>query len=299
MTDTTSGPARRGGILKIGVYGLLWTPGITIDDLFILDKCREFGLDGIEIPLLSYIQKQLPVPELKSKAADLGLKLITSTGLEEKTSIISEDRKKRERGKTFLKKCIDLAHELGSDQLSGVIYAPWAVLKGRRRTDWEYENCVQSLREVADHAEPAGVYLCLEPVNRYEGYFLNTAEQGKELLKDIGRKFVKLHLDSFQMNIEEQSMYGAVKTAGEDLYHFHVCASHRGIPGTGHIEWDEIFRAFKEIGYDNWLVIESFAPNNPDIGANVCIWRDLAESSDAIAREGSRFLREILKKHEL
>jgi len=285
--------------VKIGVYGLLWTPGITIKDLFILGKCREFGLDGIEVPLLSYVQEHLPVAELKSKAADLGLKLIASTGLEEKTSIISEDGKKRERGKKFLKKSIDIAHELGSDQLSGVIYAPWAVLKGRRRTDWEYANCVESLREVADHAEQAGVHLCLEPVNRYEGYFLNTAEQGKALLKDIGHKYVKLHLDSFQMNIEEQSMYGAVKTAGEDLYHFHVCASHRGIPGTGHIEWDEIFKGFKEIGYDNWLVIESFEPNNPDIGANVCIWRDLAESSDAIASEGSRFLRGMLKKYEM
>ena len=285
--------------MKIGAYALLWTSGITINDLFVLDKCREFGLDGIEIPLLSYIQGKLPVQEIKSRARDLGLELITSTGLEEKTSIISEDRRKRERGKAFLKKSVDIAHELGSDQLSGVIYAPWAVLKGRRRTKWEYRNCVESLREVADHAESAGVYLCLEPVNRYEGYFLNTAEQGKTLLKDIGHKYVKLHLDSFQMNIEEQSMYGAVKTAGEDLYHFHVCASHRGVPGTGHIEWDEIFRAFKEIGYNNWLVIESFEPNNPKIGANVCIWRDLAESSDAIAKEGSAFLRGMLKKHEL
>ena len=143
--------------MKTGVYGLLWTSGIAIDDLFILDKCREFGLDGIEIPLLSYIQGKLPIKELKSRAYDLGLKLIASTGLEEKTSIISEDRKKRERGKTFLKKSVDIAHELGSDQLSGVIYAPWAVLKGRRRTDWEYQNCVESLKEVADYAESAGV----------------------------------------------------------------------------------------------------------------------------------------------
>lgn len=285
--------------MKIGVYGLLWTSGITINDLFILDKCREFALDGIEIPLLSYMQKTLPVRELKTRADDLGLELITSTGLEEETSIISENKQKRERGKTFLKKSIDIASALGSDELSGVIYAPWAVLKGRRRTDWEYENCVESLREVAEYAECAGVYLCLEPVNRYEGYFLNTAEQGKALLKDIGHKHVKLHLDSFQMNIEEQSMYEAVKTAGEDLYHFHVCASHRGIPGTGHIEWDEIFKAFKEIGYNKWLVIESFEPDNRDIAANVCIWRDLAESSDAIAREGSAFLRKMLQKYEM
>ncbi len=136
-------------------------------------------------------------------------------------------------------------------------------------------------------------------MNRYEGYFLNTAEQGKALVKDIGHEQVRLHLDSFQMNIEEQSMYAAVKTAGKDLYHFHVCASHRGIPGTGHFEWDEIFRAFNEIGYSNWLVIESFEPNNPNIAANVCIWRDLAESSDAIAKEGSDFLRKMLKKYEL
>jgi D-psicose/D-tagatose/L-ribulose 3-epimerase len=282
--------------MKIGVYGLLWTSGITVNDLFVLDKCRQFDLDGIEVPLLSYMHEKLPIAQLKAKAADLGLKLITSTGLEEKTSIISDQKKTRERGKDFLRKCIDIAHELGSDELSGVIYAPWAVLKGRRRTDWEYKNCVDSLREVAEYARTAGVYLCCEPVNRYEGYFLNTAEQGKELLKDIGHEHVKLHLDSFQMNIEEQSMYGAVKTAGRDLYHFHVCESHRGIPGTGHVEWDEIFKAFAEIGYDNWLVIESFAPNNPQIGANVCIWRDLAESSDAIAKEGSDFLRRMLAK---
>lgn len=283
--------------MKIGVYGLLWTSAITLDDLFILDKCVEFGLQGIEIPLLSYMLEGLPVRELKSKADDLGLKLIASTGLEEDTSIISDDKKKRERGTTFLKRTIDIARQLGSDELSGVIYAPWAVLKGRRRTDWEYANCVESLRKVAEHAQSAGVFLCLEPVNRYEGYFLNTAEQGKTLLADIGHEYVKLHLDSFQMNIEEQSMYRAVKTAGKDLFHFHVCASHRGVPGTGHIEWDEIFTAFKEIGYDRWLVIESFEPNNPAIGAKVCIWRDLAESSDAIAREGSAFLRRMLTEY--
>ncbi len=280
--------------MKFGAYGLLWTPKLTREELYVLDKCRQMGFDGIEVPLLSYMIDTLPYADLKRAARETGIQYTCSTGLDRETSIISDDSKTRRKGIDFLKRCLDKAAELGSDVLSGVVYAPWAVLSGGWRTRAEIDHCVESLREVAEYAGRNRVALALEPVNRYEGYFLNTAAQGLELIREVGSPFVRLHLDTFQMNIEEASMYDAITSVGENLYHFHVCASYRGIPGKDLIDWQKVFKALKEIHYEKWLVIESFAPDNPEIARNVSIWRQLAPSNDAIAKEGLAFLKSHL-----
>ena len=280
--------------IKFGAYGLLWTARLTREELFVLDKSRQMGFDGIEVPLLSHMIDTLPYAELKRVARETGIQYTCSTGLGRETSIISDEAKTRRRGIDFLKRCIDQAAELGSEVLSGVLYAPWAVLSGAWRTRAEITHCVESLREVAGFAGSRSVTLALEPVNRYEGYFLNTCAQGLELIREIDSPFIKLHLDTFQMNIEESSMYEAITSAGRDLYHFHVCASHRGIPGKDLIDWSKVFQGLKEIHYDKWMVIESFAPDNPEIAKNVSIWRQLAPSNDAIAKEGLEFLKRHL-----
>lgn len=215
-------------------------------------------------------------------------------GFGPETNIISGDPKIRKSGVDYLKQCVDFASDLGSDILAGVVYAPWAVLSGKWRTKDEIRYCVESLQVVAEYAGNNKITLALEPVNRYEGYFLNTAEQGLELIRQISSPYVKLHLDTFQMNIEEPSMYKAIISTGKDLYHFHVCASYRGIPGTDLIDWEKVFLALKNIQYRRWSVIESFAPDNPEIAKNVSIWRQLAPRNDAIAKEGLAFLKRSL-----
>ena len=280
--------------IKFGAYGLLWTAKLTRDELFILEKCKSMGFDGIEVPMLSHMISSLPIADLKRASREIGIQYACSTGLDRNTSIISDDLKIRRKGIEFLKQCIDSAADLGSDVLAGVVYAPWAVLSGAWRTQEEINRCVESLKEVAEHAAKQRVALALEPVNRYEGYFLNTAEQGLELIRQVASPYIRLQLDTFQMNIEEASMYDAIRSVGKDLYHFHVCASHRGIPGKDLIDWQKVFQGLKDIHYDRWMVIESFAPDNPEIARNVSIWRQLAPSSDAIAREGLEFLKRNL-----
>jgi len=132
----------------------------------------------------------------------------------------------------------------------------------------------------------------IEPLNRFETYFLNQISQCKQLVKKIDHPRIKIQLDTFHANIEEKSIEDAIKEAGELLYHIQIGENDRGTPGTGSTRWDGIANAIKEIGYDRWLVIETFPPWYE--GVRACVWRPLAPYQDEIARGGLQLLRRLL-----
>jgi D-psicose/D-tagatose/L-ribulose 3-epimerase len=99
-------------------------------------------------------------------------------------------------------------------------------------------------------------------------------------------------VDTFHANIEEKSIPDAYRKAAKYLKHVHTCENDRGAPGSGHVEWREVFAALREIGYDGWLTIESFGFSLGGISAAASIWRDLAATPDAIAFDGVKFLKQ-------
>jgi D-psicose/D-tagatose/L-ribulose 3-epimerase len=101
-------------------------------------------------------------------------------------------------------------------------------------------------------------------------------------------------LDTFHMNIEERSLGAAIRAAGPRLRHFHACENDRGTPGTGHVPWDDVAAALRAIGYNGAVVIESFTAQVRSIARAAAIWRPLAPSQDALARDGLAFLRRLL-----
>lgn len=285
-------------MFKYGAYALIWTSSFTDKELRLFDKLKTMGFDGIEIPLGKPFLKTLPKSGIKKKIGETGIKCVFSTGLDEERNIISPDQSKRRRGVEYLKECMEIAAEFGSDVLGGVLYAPWGGFTGVGRTLSEWKFCKEGLARVAELAKSSKIVLAIEPVNRFESYFLNTASDTKRLIEEIGSPNIKMQLDTFQMNVEENSMYEAIKVAGSLLYHFHCCASHRGIPGTGHVEWSEVFKALREVNYSRWLVIESFTPKIVEgFGRQTAVWRKLAPSTDAIAEQGLEFLRSINLKY--
>ncbi|MGQ9746231.1 MAG: sugar phosphate isomerase/epimerase family protein [Candidatus Caldatribacteriaceae bacterium] len=283
--------------MKFGVFGLLFFPRITSKELLIFEKAHRFGYEGIEISLSEDLLSMDITKDILKAAKDSGMRCVCSTSLNEKTNIISSDKVIRNKGIAFLKRCVVASAELESDVVGGVIYSPWGLLKRGAPTHDEREFCKESLFVVAEYAKEHGVFLALEPVNRFESFFLNTALEAKNLINEIGHSHLKIHLDTFQMNIEEDHMYDAIKTAGELLFHFHCCASNRGIPGNDHVEWDEVFRGLKEIGYNRWLVVESFTPEimKQEFGWQVAIWRKIATPED-IAQKGLSFLKSCYAK---
>ena len=153
---------------------------------------------------------------------------------------------------------------------------------------------VDNLRDLAGYAATKGIRLALEPLNRFETDFLNTVDQGVELLDEIGCDNVGFLLDTFHMNIEEKSLGQAIRRAGSRLFDFHACSNDRGTPGQDHLDWDEISKALRDIGYDGAVVIESFTTDITEIAKAVSLWRPLAASQDALALEGLKFLKENL-----
>ena len=206
-------------------------------------------------------------------------------------SLISEDPYIRRKALTFLREGIELAGKIGARIFTGPFYAPVGYLAGRRRTTEEWKLAVEGLQSLGDTLSICDVTLAIEPLNRFETYFLNTAADAVALCDEVNHPRIGILLDTFHGNIEEKDPGQAFRAAGKYLKHVHACENDRGIPGTGHVEWSSVFGALRDIRYDGWLVIESFGFAIKEIAAAACIWRDLAPTPEAIAFEGVKFLR--------
>jgi len=283
-------------VMRYEVQSWLWTTRFAEKDLYVFDRTRSMGFEGIEIDLGH--PEALPIDAIKRKMRETGMSCTFSLGLRNDQSLISPNPETRKNGIKFLKKLIEIVSEFEAEILCGILYAAWGEFTGKMRTPEEWERSKNGLLDVADLAKDHKVVLALEPVNRFEGCFLNTAEEAVKFVEDVNHPNVQVHLDTFQMNIEENSLYEAIKTAGKHLYHVHLCESHRGIPGRGHIPWRDVFKALKEIGYNRWGVIEAWLPDiflgeMGEIPRAVAISRSLAPNGDTIAQEGLRFLKQI------
>jgi D-psicose/D-tagatose/L-ribulose 3-epimerase len=150
---------------------------------------------------------------------------------------------------------------------------------------------VEGLQSLGDTLANHGVTMAVEPLNRFETFALNTSEDAVSLCDAIGHSNIGILYDTFHGHIEEKDTGDAIRRAGRHLKHVHTCENDRGIPGSGQVRWDKVFPALGDVGYDGWLVIESFGQNVPEIAAAACIWRDLAPAPESIMIDGLKFLK--------
>jgi len=280
--------------MKFGVNTMVWTTqvGEKQDPLF--ERIKQWGFDGVELFLST--DEPANIPAVRATLDRLGLERTTCCVLPRHANLVSADAATRAQGVAFLKKCVDRTADLGARLICGPLYAGLGVMTGSRRTEKEWNWAVKGLRAAAAGAQKRNVCLCLEPLNRFETYFLNTLEDAARLVHEVGAPNVKIHFDTFHSNIEEQHPAAALRAVAQHLGHVHISENDRGIPGTGHNDWKGILKALKEIRYDGWLTIESFAQPEPALAAAAAIWRDLAASGDDLAREGLRFTRNLARR---
>lgn|SRR4030042_6165007 len=280
-------------MFKFGVDSFIWAEVFEEKDIWIISKAKELGFEVLDLAIA--YPERFPLNAVKEELKKVEIEVVTTTTLEPKGNIISPDPDVRKVGVELLKKLIDINNDLGSKIFGGVNYAAWGYITKCPRTEKEWEWSVIAMREVAEYAKETGeVDICVETVNRFESHFLNIAEDAVKYCKDVGTGNVKVHLDTFHMNIEETNFAEAVKTCGKEyLGYVHTCENNRGIPGTGHVPWKEFFLALKEIGFYGPLVIESFDPSFKEFNAGCAIWRHFAETGEALAVEGFKNLKRI------
>jgi D-psicose/D-tagatose/L-ribulose 3-epimerase len=283
--------------MKFGVNTMVWTTRVGTAQEPLFSRIREWGFDGAELFLSP--AEPADIPGVRAILERHGLKRTTCCVLPRDAHLVSPQAEVRARGVAFLQRCVERTAELGADLMCGPLYAGLGVMTGSRRTREEWQRAVEGLRAAGRRGEELGVKLCLEPLNRFETYFLNTLEDAARLVEEIGAPNVRIHFDTFHANIEERKPAQALRSVAHLLGHVHISENDRGIPGTGHNDWRELLVALKETGYGGWLTIESFAQPEAELAAAAAIWRDLAPSGDELARQGLQFIKSLARELEI
>jgi D-psicose/D-tagatose/L-ribulose 3-epimerase len=280
--------------MKYGVNTMVWTTRVSDAHEELLSRVKEWGFDGVE--LFVSLEEPANLSAVRRMLDRLGLERNACSVLAREANLVSPQADVRARGVEHLKRYVERTAELGGRFICGPIYAGLGVMTGRRRTESEWDWALEGLQQAARYAQQFQVQLCLEPLNRFETYFLNTLEDAARLVRSIAQPNVGIHFDTFHANIEERHPADAVRGVAKYLAHVHISENDRGTPGTGHVDWTGVMTALKEIGYDGWLTIESFAQPEPDLAAAAAIWRDLAPSGDELARTGLDFVKSLARE---
>ncbi len=273
--------------MQFGVNMMIWTANVTEEHIPLFGPIQEAGFDGVELPL--FAPDGYPAAKIGKALAAHGLGATICSIVP--VSLADGDAGKRRQAVEHVKKTLAVSAEIGANMIAGPLHSPVGYLPGRRRTGEEWNWLLESYQQITPVLDEYGLEIGIEPLNRFETYFLNTAADGVALCEAIGHPRVGLLIDTFHSNIEEKDVAEAYRIAGRHLKHVHTCENDRGIPGSGHVEWDSVFQALREMKYDGWLTIESFGFNIKEISAAAAIWRDLAPTPEAIAFDGLRFLK--------
>jgi D-psicose/D-tagatose/L-ribulose 3-epimerase len=277
--------------MRFGANSLLWTANFGEEHLNLLPKVKAMGFDGFEVARFAF--DGFPAAKIKAALADEGLGCTFCSALTGQTSLVSDDPAVRTQARDFLVQGIEAAAELGSKVFMGPFCSPVGLLVGRRRNEDEWKRAVEGMQSLEETLEACDVTLMMEPLNRFETYFLNTMADGRKLCEEVGHDRIAILFDTFHANIEEKNLAESLRGLGKYVKHMHTCENDRGVPGTGHIDWVGVFAALRDLEYDGWVMIESFGLHVKEIAAAACIWRDIAPSSDAIAEDGVKFLRKM------
>ncbi len=286
--------------MKYGIYFAYWEKEWNADQKAYISKVKDLGFDILEIScaMLKNSKKE-ELLEMKKMAQDAGVELTAGYGPAADENLASSDGGTVTHAIAFFTDILKKLEILDIHTLGGGIYSYWPVDYSKpidKAGDWE--RSIKNVRKVGKIAGECGVDYCLEVLNRFEGYLLNTCKECKDFVEQVDVPAVKIMLDTFHMNIEEDSMTEAILLAGDRLGHFHVGENNRRLPGKGNMPWYEIGSALRAIGYNKNVVMEPFVRSGGGVGKDIKIWRDLSKGAsnemlDRDAAQSVAFLRGV------
>ncbi len=273
----------------VGIEIFYWLDKWSDDQSSVFAKAAEAGYQGVEISLVAGLD--VGVDRMARTASSLGLDVLCSTGLSPSMDISSPDAGVRAAGMDHLRRCLDDAAELGSPILGGVTYATWMGFPEGDHDGYRQRSAA-ALNEVAGYASTLGIDICLEVLNRFESFMFNTVSDCLDFIDSVDHPAVKVELDTFHMNMEEDDLAGAVRKAAGRIGHVQVAANNRRAPQYGHIDWASFSEALDDAGYDGWVVFETFPNSKVETGRATYAWRDLTDDPDRDAADAAAFIRE-------
>jgi D-psicose/D-tagatose/L-ribulose 3-epimerase len=281
--------------MRFGINTFLFTSPFTNESTELFAQFKKWGFQTVEIPVED--PHHITPAYVKSQLNKHGLVCGSVCACMGPDRDLRGTPEQQKTGLDYMLRLIDQMVELDCPSLIGPVYSAVgradAVPPEEYKLQWQ--TVVGHLKTLCQYAERRGRQVCLEPLNRFETDFINTCDQGLKMIKDVASPALRLHLDTFHMNIEEKDQGKAIRKAGKHLGHFHACGSDRGTPGNDHIDWKPIAAALKAVKYKGDTVIESFTTDVKVIARAAAIWRKMEPTRNEIAVKGLKFLKKTLK----
>ena len=279
----------------VGIHYGYWTQNWNVDFIPFVERAKSSGFDVLEVNAGTVTRFSAPERDRLKRAADAAdISLTYCVGLTPDLDLAAADAATRERGVAFLREMARALQQMGGTCLSGIIYSSWPrKLFPDEDKPAAVDRSVAGVREAVKTAEDCGVTFNLEVVNRFEQFILNTATEGVEFAQRVNSPNCRVLLDTFHLNIEEDSIRDAIVATGDYLGHFHLGETNRRPPGRGRMPWAEVFGALREINYQGAVVMEPFVVPGGEVGRDISVYRDLRHGLDldAEAARAAEFVR--------
>ena len=244
--------------MKFGINTLRWTNDFDLEQIPPLAEIRKWGFDGVEITRRNLIG--FPARILREAARNEGLDLTFCTSLPAGLSLVSADEEVRAEALDYAERAIELAAELGSPVLVGPFFS-----NGAKDDEDAWRRAVEAMQILTATLRACDVTLAVEPQNRYQASFFTTCAEAAQLCRAVHDPYLGVTFDTFHANIEESQPAAVLAGLEQYLAHVHVAENHRGMPGTGHLPWIDLFVALHENHYGGWVVVEAFT-GEPESG---------------------------------
>lgn len=281
--------------MKFGINTFLFTSPFNNASTRLFKRFKKWGFDSVELAIED--PAHIDPAHVKRELDRNGLVCGSVCAAMGPDRDLRGTARQQKTGLGYMKALLDQMVVLDCPSLIGPVYSAVgradAVPPDEYRKQWA--TVVRNLKQLCKHAEKRGRQVCLEPLNRFETDFINTCDQALKMVMAVGSPALKIHLDTFHMNIEEKFQGAAIRKAGKHLAHLHACGSDRGTPGNDHTDWKSIAKALKDIRYNGDVVIESFTTDVKVIARAAAIWRRIEPTQDEIAVKGLKFLKRTLK----
>ena len=284
---------------KVGIYYAFWTHDWDADFEPFVPKVRRLGFDQLEVNA-GTIARMAPAERdhLAGLARDEGVRLSYGIGLTADHDPSSLDEPVRAAGVKFMGDLINAVGDMGGGVVCGTVHSSWPATLPKGHDDKRpfRDQSLRSMRELVPIAEDRGVTLCVEVINRFEQFLINTCAEAVSYVNEVGSPACRILLDTFHLNIEEDSIGGAIRQAGPLLKHIHLGETNRKPPGLGRMPWNEIKGALDAIEFDGSMVMEPFVMPGGEVGRDIGVWRDVIPDPDldALARTSAAFVRTTL-----
>jgi D-psicose/D-tagatose/L-ribulose 3-epimerase len=277
--------------MRFGLNTFLVSSGFTDTDLPLISTFEKYGAQLVELAIVE--PASVSVPKLKAALAASSLEQAVICGAFGSGRDLRGSSSEVANAIQYVSELIEMAHTLGAKIVCGPMYSRTgrSGAHSAEERESQLEQIASGLQKLCRKAEAAGIILALEPLNRFETDCINTMEQAVEMIDRVGSDALKIHIDTFHMNIEEADSGAAIRKYAEHIGHVHASASHRGLLGNDQVDWIGVLGTLHDVGYEGDIVIESFSEDNQVIAKAASIWRPLYNSPEQLAVEGLQFLK--------